>query len=129
MPASSIQASVRDALKTAFTNVAASTYNSVPESVIAPAVVLVPATPYLEPVLLSKGNVKVKINVTATCIVAYNSNPASLDNLEKLVISVLAALPAGYIAGAVERPLVTQIGAAQYLAADINLSTYYTQTN
>ena len=129
MPASSIQASVRDALKTAFAGVAASVYNSVPESVIAPALVIVPSTPYLEPVLLSKGNVKVKINVTATCIVSYNSNPASLDNLEKLVISVLAALPAGYIAGAVERPLVTQIGAAQYLAADINLSTYYTQTN
>ena len=129
MPASSIQANVRDALKTALSGVAASVYNSVPESVIAPALVLVPATPYLEPTLLSKGNVKVKINMTATCIVSYNSNPASLDNLEKLVISVLAALPAGYIAGVVERPLVSQIGAAQYLTADINISTYYTQTN
>lgn len=129
MPASSIQGSIRDGLKTALAGVAASVYNSVPESVISPAVVIVPATPYLEPTLLSKGNVKLKINVTATCVVAYNSNPAALDNLEKLVISVLAALPAGYIAGAVERPLVSQIGAAQYLTADINLSTYYTQTN
>jgi hypothetical protein len=129
MPASSIQANVRDAFKTALSGIAASVYNSVPESIIAPALVLVPATPYLEPTLLSKGNVKVKINMTATCVVAYNSNPASLDNLEKLVISVLAALPAGYIAGVVERPLVSQIGAAQYLTADINISTYYTQTN
>ena len=129
MPASSIQSSVRDTLKIALSGVAASVYNSVPESIIAPAVVLVPSTPYLEPTLLNKSNVKVKINMTATCVVAYNSNPASLDNLERLVISVLAALPAGYIAGAVERPLVSQIGAAQYLAADINLSTYYTQTN
>lgn len=129
MPASSIQESIRDALKTAFAGVSASVYNSVPESVIAPAVVLVPATPYLEPTLLSKGNVKLKVNMTATAIVLYNSNPASLDNLEKLVISILAALPAGYIAGVVERPLVSQIGAAQYLTADINISTYYTQTN
>lgn len=129
MPASSIQANVRDAFKTALSGVAASVYNSVPESIIAPALVLVPSTPYLEPTLLSKGNVKVKINMTATCVVAYNSNPASLDNLERLVISVLAALPAGYIAGVVERPLVSQIGAAQYLTADINISTYYTQTN
>ena len=129
MPASTIQGSIRDALKTAFSGVAASTYNSVPESIIAPAVVLVPATPYLEPTLLNKSTVKVKVNLTATCVVAYNSNPASLDNLEKLVISVLAALPAGYIAGVVERPLVSQIGAAQYLTADINISTYYTQTN
>lgn len=129
MPASSIQTSIRDALKTAFAGVAASVYNSVPESVIAPAVVIVPSTPYLEPQLLNKSTVKLKINVTATCVVSYNSNPASLDNLEKLVISVLAALPAGYIAGVVERPLVSQIGAAQYLTADINLSTYYEQTN
>lgn len=129
MPASSIQTSIRDALKTAFAGVAASVYNSVPESVIAPAVVIVPSTPYLEPQLLNKSTVKVKVNVTATCVVSYNSNPASLDNLEKLVISVLAALPAGYIAGVVERPLVSQIGAAQYLTADINLSTYYEQTN
>jgi len=128
MPASTIQGSIRDALKTAFSGVAASTYNSVPESIIAPAVVLVPATPYLEPTLLNKSTVKVKVNLTATCVVAYNSNPASLDNLEKLVISVLAALPAGYIAGVVERPLVSQIGAAQYLTADINLSTSYEQT-
>ncbi len=129
MPASSIQTSIRDALKTAFSGVAASTYNSVPESIIAPAVVLVPATPYLEPQLLNKSTTKLKVNLTATCVVAYNSNPASLDNLEKLAISVLAALPAGYIAGAVERPLVSQIGAAQYLTADINISTYYEQTN
>jgi hypothetical protein len=129
MPASSIQTSIRDALQTAFAGVSASVYNSVPESIIAPAVVLVPASPYLEPSLLNKSTVKVKLNITATCVVAYNSNPAALDNLEKLVISVLAALPAGYIAGAVERPLVSQIGAAQYLTADINLSTYYTQTN
>jgi len=128
MPANSIQVDVRDALKTAFTNLQASTYNSVPESVITPAIVIVPGTPYLEPTLLSKNNVKVKINMTATALVSYNSNPASLDNIEKLIISILAALPAGYIVGVVERPLVQQIGAAQYLTADINISTYYTQT-
>jgi hypothetical protein len=69
------------------------------------------------------------VNLIATAIVAYNSNPASLDNIEKLVISILAALPAGYTVGVVERPLVSQIGAAQYLTCDINLSTYYTQTS
>lgn len=128
MPANSIQADIRDALKTAFSGLQASTYNSVPESVITPAIVIVPGTPYFEPTLLSKGNVKVKVNMTATALVSYNSNPASLDNIEKLIISILAALPAGYIVGVVERPLVQQIGAAQYLTADINISTYYTQT-
>jgi hypothetical protein len=129
MPANSIQVDIRDALKTAFSGLAASTYNSVPESVISPAIVIVPDTPYLEPTFLGKANVKLKVNLIATAIVAYNSNPASLDNIEKLVISILAALPAGYTVGVVERPLVSQIGAAQYLTCDINLSTYYTQTS
>jgi hypothetical protein len=129
MPANSIQVAIRDALKTAFSGLAASTYNSVPESVISPAIVIVPDTPYFEPTFLGKANVKLKVNLIATAIVAYNSNPASLDNIEKLVISILAALPAGYTVGVVERPLVSQIGAAQYLTCDINLSTYYTQTS
>jgi hypothetical protein len=67
--------------------------------------------------------------MTVTAIVSYNSNPASLDNLEKLLISILAVLPSGYILGTIDRPSVVQIGAAQYLAADVNVSTYYTQTN
>lgn len=129
MPANSIQIDVRDALKTAFAGLAASTYNSVPESVISPAIVIVPGSPYFESPLIGKNSVKIRVNLVISAIVSYNSNPASLDNIEKLIISILAALPAGYILGVVERPLVTQIGAAQYLTADINVSTYYTQTN
>lgn len=126
---SSIQTDIRDALKTSLSSVAASVYNSVPESVITPAVVIVPSSPYMESNLINKSTIKLKLNMTVTAIVSYNSNPASLDNLEKLLISILAVLPSGYILGTIDRPSVVQIGAAQYLAADINVSTYYTQTN
>lgn len=128
MTASTIQTSVRDALKTAFSGLAASTYNTVPESVIVPAIVLVPNKPYLEPQLIGS-TIRMKINLVITAIVAYNSNPAALDNLEKLIISILGVIPQGYIVGAVESPQVVQIGAAQYLSADLNVSTIYTQTN
>lgn len=128
MTASTIQTSVRDVLKTAFSGLAASTYNSVPESVIAPAIVLVPGKPYLEPQMIGS-TIRMKLNLQITAIVSYNSNPASLDNLEKLVISILGVLPSGYIVGAIESPQVVQIGAAQYLSADLNVSTNYTQTN
>ena len=126
---SSIQTDIRDALKTSLSSVAASVYNSVPESVITPAVVIVPSSPYMESNLINKSTIKLKLNMTVTAIVSYNSNPASLDNLEKLLISILAVLPSGYILGTIDRPSVVQIGAAQYLAADINVTTYYTQTN
>jgi hypothetical protein len=126
---SSIQTDIRDALKTSLSSVAASVYNSVPESVITPAVVIVPSSPYMESNLINKSAIKLKLNMTVTAIVSYNSNPASLDNLEKLLISILAVLPSGYILGTIDRPSVVQIGAAQYLSSDINVSTYYTQTN
>lgn len=128
MTASSIQTSIRDVLKIAFAGLNASTYNSVPESVIAPAIVIVPNKPYLEPLLIGS-TIRTKVNLSITAIVSYNSNPASLDNLEKLVISILGAMPSGYIVGACESPEVVQIGAAQYLSASLNVSTTYTQTN
>lgn len=128
MTASSIQTSIRDTLKTAFSGLAASTYNSVPESVIAPAIVIVPNKPYLEPLLIGS-TIRTKVNLSITAIVSYNSNSASLDNLEKLIISILGAMPSGYIVGACESPEVVQIGAAQYLSASLNVSTTYTQTN
>ena len=70
-----------------------------------------------------------KINLVISVAVAYNSNPASLDNLEQLIMSVLKVVPVGYTIGAIEKPSVTQIGASNKLVADINVSTYYTQSN
>ena len=90
--------------------------------------VLVPDSPYLELETINKSTLHAKINLTITVAVAYNSNPASLDNLEQLIMSVLAVIPTGYIVGAVERPTVTQVGPSNALVADIRVSTYYTQT-
>ena len=122
-------ADTRAALVSAYSSLAASVYSSVPESPIPPAIVCVPSSPYLEPSLISGSTVKMKINFVITVMVQYNSNAASIDNLEKLIIGILAATPSGYIVGNVEKPTVVEIGASPVLAADINLSTYYTQTN
>jgi hypothetical protein len=129
MTASSIQVNVRDALQNAFSGLNASVYDSVPETVIPPAIVLVPSSPYFEVTMIGKSVVKLKVNLTITALVAYYSNAASLNNLEKLVISILAALPAGYVVDVVERPVVTQVGPSSLLVSDINVSTYYTQTS
>ena len=107
MPASSISADVRGTLATALSGVAGNVYSYVPEAIIPPAVVIVPSSPYME----------------------INSNPGSLDNLEKLILQILAVIPSGYIVGQIERPTVTSVGASNLLASDINVSTYYTQTN
>jgi len=127
MTASTI-ADTRAALANAFSALAANVYSSVPESPIPPAIVVVPDSPYMEVVLIGKGQTKVKLNFAITAIVSSNSNAGSLDNLEKLIIGILAAMPAGYVVDVVEKPTVLEVGQSPMLVADINVSTYYTQT-
>ena len=127
MPANAIS-DTRAALANAFSALSANVYASVPESPIPPAIVIVPDSPYGEVVLIGKGSVKVKLNFAISAIVASNSNAGSLDNLEKLIIGILAAMPAGYVVGVVEKPTVLEVGQSPMLVADINVSTYYTQT-
>ena len=125
---STILSSTRQPLAIALASVAGNVYAFVPESPIPPCVVLVPDSPYLELETINKSTIHTKINFTISVAVAYNSNPASLDNIEQLIMSVLAVIPAGYIVSSVERPTVTQVGASTLLIADVRVSTYYTQT-
>jgi len=129
IPASTVLSSIRTPLATALASVSANVYSYVPEAVQGPAVILVPDSPYLELNTINDSTIHAKVNMTITCGVAYGSNPASLDNLEQLILSVLAVIPDGYTVGPVERPTVTQVGAVNLLVADIRVSTYYTQTN
>ena len=128
MPASTILSDIRTPLATALATVAGNVYAFVPESVIPPAVVVVPDSPYLELETINKSTIHAKINFTISVAVAYNSNPASLDNIEQLIMSVLAVIPTGYVVSSVERPTVSQVGASTLLIADVRVSTYYTQT-
>jgi len=125
---SSIQDNVRGVLATALSGVAASVYNHVPEAPIPPAVVIVPDSPYLDMEVINSSTFKCKVNLVISCIVAYNSNPGSLDNLEKLIISAIQAIPSGWIVEQADQPRVTEIGASAMLVSDIRVSTYYTQT-
>lgn len=128
MTASSIAVNVRGAIKSAISGVAANTYDSVPESPMVPFAAVVPANPYFEANLIGTST-RVKVNLVITVGVAMYSNAAALDNIEKLVISILAAIPSGYTVGSVSNPTPISIGASEILACEIELSTQYTQTN
>ena len=124
----SISADVRGAIKTALAGVTANVYDTVPEAPIVPAVMVIPDSPYMELETIGRANVRVKLNYTITAAVAYFSNPASLDNLEKLVISILSALGASkYELSIVQIPSVTQVGTTNLLVSDIRLSVRYEQ--
>jgi hypothetical protein len=128
MTASTI-ADTRAALANSFSALAANIYSSVPEAPIPPAIVIVPSSPYMEVVLIGRAYTKVKLNFAISAIVQSNSNAGSLDNLEKLIIGILTALPSGYELGVIEKPTVLEVGQSPMLVSDINVSTYYTQTN
>jgi hypothetical protein len=117
----------RGTLATALASVTASVYSSPPEAVIPPAAVIVPDSPYLETTTIGASTVRVKINFTVTAVVAYNNNAGALDNLEQLIISIMQAMPTGYIVGDVQRPTIQAVGASNMLVADLAVSTYYTQ--
>jgi len=124
----SISEDVRGALKTALAGVTANVYDTVPEAPIVPAVMVIPDSPYMELETIGRAKVRVKLNYTITAAVAYLSNAASLDNLEKLVISILSALSASkYELSTVEQPSVTQVGTTNLLVSDIRLSVRYEQ--
>ena len=124
----SISEDIRGAIKTALAGVTANVYDTVPEAPIVPAVMVIPDSPYMEIEMIGKARTRVKLNYTITAAVAYLSNPASLDNLEKLVISILGALSASkYELSTVERPSVTQVGTTNLLVSDIRLSVRYEQ--
>jgi hypothetical protein len=47
---------------------------------------------------------RVKVNLVITVGVAMHSNAAALDNIEQLVMSILAVIPSGYTVGSVSNP-------------------------
>jgi hypothetical protein len=120
---------VRNDLCTALAGVAASVYPVAPEAVIPPACVIIPDSPWLESVLINGAVTKVKVNFVVTAAVANNSNSGALDQLEALIISILGAMPSGYVVGDVQRPSIVSVGASNLLVADLSVSTFYTQTN
>jgi hypothetical protein len=129
MTASSIAVNVRGTLKTAISSVAINPYDAVPEAPQVPFAAIVPNTPYLEPNLIGTST-RVKINLVITVGVAMYSNNAALDNIEQLVMSILAVIPQGYTVGSVSNPIpMTLASGSDILACEIDISTQYTQTN
>ena len=129
MTASSIAVKVRGTLKTAISSGAINPYDAGPEAPQVPFAAIVPNTPYLEPNLIGTST-RVKINLIITVGVAMYSNNAALDNIEQLVMSILAVIPSGYTVGSVSNPIpMTLASGSDILACEIDISTQYTQTN
>ena len=121
-----IEADIRTPLQTTLSTIAANVYNGIPETMTSPSIILVADSPYLESTLVNGSTTKVKINMLVTGVVGYSNNAAALTNLEDLMISIISTMPAGYVVGNVSSPAVLEVGAGNFLTADLQVSTYYT---
>jgi hypothetical protein len=124
-----IESEILEPLAAALVGVGASVYAAPPEALIAPACTIMPGSPLFESLIIGKDKVRVKVNLMVTGAVAYNNNAGAWANLNKLMISILGAMPNGYEVGDVTRPGVVTVGTGNFLTADLSVSTYYTQEN
>jgi hypothetical protein len=130
MTASTIQTSIRAAIKTAISSVAANVYDFVPAAPIVPFAAVSPSEPYLEINVLTKTGMRCRVNLLIHIGVGNQDNAAALDNLEKLLIAILTALPSGYEVGNISSPTVLSLASgSEILTSAIEISTQYTQTN
>lgn len=128
MTASTILSAVREPLKTALESVAANVYSHVPEAVVPPIVCVLAAEPYIEFDTIGRSSIRVKLNFLLKLGVAYMSDAAAIDNLEQLILAVIAVIPTGYEVGDIAAPAPFDVGESKLLMAEIPISTYYTQT-
>jgi len=71
-----------------------------------------------------------RVNLLIHIGVGNQDNAAALDNLEKLLIAILTAIPSGYEVGNISSPtVITLASGSEILTAAIEISTQYTQTN
>lgn len=113
-------ASVRAEIAGWLSVIPANIYTYSPPVPTTPAIVIVPADPYLEPLgFKDRSNVRASYRLTAA--VAMNDNQAALDQLEDLMLAVIAAVPGGTELGSFGAPGIAQVGATSLLLADITL--------
>ena len=91
------------------------------ENITAPALVLVPGSPYLTPQVIGGANKRVNIRFDLTAIVNAADNQAALANLENLMLATFTALPAGVVIGSWSQPTVTQVGNADMLISQVSI--------
>ena len=99
-----------------------------PPTVTPPALVLVPADPYLDPATIGRGTVRLFVRLRLTFLAGLLDNPSSLARIEDAYLQVAAVLPSGFVLGPLSRPGQTQVGPSELLAADCEITATVTAT-
>jgi hypothetical protein len=102
-----------------------SVYNSIPEVITPPCVVLLADNPMLEPNYIGS-TVRLTVRLKAVVFTGLLDNESAQDNIEQALIEIYETIPSNWIIGSASRPSPTTVGISEYLAAELDLATVFT---
>jgi len=116
---------LRDNLETAITSASNySVYDSVPEIVTTPSIMIRSADPWLEPVTLGN-NKAYRVRYILECVAASISNPGALEKIESMVSTVLPLIPQSWQLISVSSPRISTVNTNEVYSVEVSITTIY----
>lgn len=92
------------------------------EQITPPALVLVPASPYVTPVAIGGLSNRINVRFEITAVVAAADNQAALANIETLFLAVFDTLPQGTsVINGWTQPSIQEVSGQQMLTSQITI--------
>jgi hypothetical protein len=114
--------SLRNALAASLSAAGRVVYAFPREQITPPALVLVPASPYLTPASIGGAGNRINVRFELTAIVGAADNQAALANIESLSLSVFDLLPSGTsIINGWSQPQIQEITGQQMLTSSLTI--------
>jgi hypothetical protein len=114
--------SLRNALASALSAAGRVVYAFPREQITPPALVLVPASPYLSPASIGGAGNRINVRFELTAIVGAADNQAALANIEALMLDTFDELPAGTsIINGWSQPQIQEVSGQQMLTSSLTI--------
>ena len=114
--------SLRNALASSLSAAGRVVYSFPREQITPPALVLVPASPYLQPASIGGAGNRINVRFELTAIVGAADNQAALANIEALMLDTFDELPQGTaIINGWSQPQIQEVSGQQMLTSSLTI--------
>jgi hypothetical protein len=114
--------SLRNSLSSSLSAAGRVVYAFPREQITPPAIVLVPASPYITPVAIGGLSNRLNVRFALTVVVGAADNQAALANIETLMLDVYNALPNGTgIINGFSQPQIEEVSGQQMLTSSLTI--------
>lgn len=113
---------LRDTLASSLSAAGRVVYAFPREQITPPAIVLVPASPYIVPVSIGGLSNRLNVRFALTVVVGAADNQAALANIETLMLDVYKTLPSGTgIINGFSQPQIEEVSGNQMLTSSLTI--------